>query len=253
MPPTKDEVVEEKQEFWHILETEEWHTLSTAILLLLVANFATCLFHSRKWRQVQCWAQREKGHTNSVASSFGGQRERQEQEEGQRLDLFLASQSSTTSRSRAQTPLLLSFTLEATVSSSRTEGALKGSWHEQDGRQSKAARSRLRPSRLRQRANTFHAVRRDCWSQVILFGSLTNRLWNEFCGYRRSRSTRPRFIRWVSMQGVCDNNWCGWVCVWKVRTSCFRCPWCFLAAGDAKLVSRLPKRPFAPQLFTWPT
>ena len=56
----------------------------------------------------------------------------------------------------------------------------------------------------------------------------------------------------ISMQGVCDSNWCGWVCVWRVRTSCFRCPWCFLAAGEAKLVSRLPKRPFAPQLFTSP-
>ena len=54
MPQTIDEVVGEKQEFWHILETEESHTLSTAILLLLVAHFATCLFHSRKWRQVQC-------------------------------------------------------------------------------------------------------------------------------------------------------------------------------------------------------
>ena len=40
--------------------------------------------------------------------------------------------------------------------------------------------------------------------------------------------------------------------MWRVRTSCFRCPSCFLATGEAKLVSRLPKRPFSPQLFTSP-
>ena len=138
--------------------------------------------------------QKGKRDTNSVASSFGGQRDKNKKKvkdltcfsrhtAAHRLNLGLRHLSSLRLRSKRLWVLLERKEHPQAVGMGRLVG-------------SPMQRGRVcDPSSLRQRVNTFHAVRRDCWSWVILLGSQANILWNEFCGHRRSPSTRPRFTR----------------------------------------------------------
>ena len=138
--------------------------------------------------------QKGKRDTNSVASSFGGQRDKNKKKvkdltcfsrhtAAQFLDLGLRHLSSFRLLCKRLWVLLERKEHSQAVGVGRLVGCPMQRGRGWD------------PSRFRHRANTFHAVRRDCWSWVILLGSQASRFWDEFCGHRRSPSTRPRFIR----------------------------------------------------------